>query len=221
MTDPSASAGCDRCERTPGFVAVEEDGVERLQPCVCRRKRLAAAANLPVEFRDARLSNWRKTPESATALKAATIFLRTDAPLDLFLCGSVGTGKTRLACTVLNEWIQPERMGLFVSVPELLFELQPHTDLDHTELYRRCKSAPLLVLDDIGAERERATDYTRRTVLMLYESRHNRGLPTIWTSNKTPAEIGEFMQDNRLMSRLVGWCEVIAMNGADWRLRRR
>ena len=221
MTDPSATVGCDRCERTPGFVAVEKDGVERLQPCVCRRKRLAVAANLPVEFRDARLSNWRKTPENERAFKAATAFLRGDAPRDLFLCGSVGTGKTRMACTVLNEWLQPERMGLFVSVPELLFELQPHTDDDHVALYRRCKLAPLLVLDDIGAERDRATDYTRRTVLMLYDARHNRGLPTIWTSNKTPAGIGEFMQDNRLMSRLVGRCDVIALDGPDWRLHQR
>lgn len=221
MTSASEAIGCDRCKRTPGFVSVEVDGVERFQPCECRRKRLGLAANVPVEFRSARLTNWHKTPESTSALKAATAFLRSTAPRDLFLCGSVGTGKTRLACSMLNEWFQRDRMGLFISVPELLFELQPHRDIDDTDLYRKCKSAPLIVLDDIGAERERATDYTRRTVLMLYESRHNRGLPTIWTSNMTPAVIGEFMGDDRFMSRLVGWCDVLAMSGQDWRLHRR
>ena len=39
-----------------------------------------------------------------------------------------------------------------------------------------------MVLDDIGSERTLSSDYTRRTLLMLYERRCDRGLRTIWTS---------------------------------------
>ena len=221
MTNTTATIGCDYCARSPGFVEVEIDGVVRMQRCECWRKRYAFAEGVPVEFRDVRLSNWRETAETATALKVAKKFLETDSPLDLFFYGSVGSGKTRLACTLLNENFQRSRAGLFMRVPRMLLKLQPSSrDDERVDLFQKCEVARLLVLDDIGAERERATDYTRRTLLTLYESRSDQGLSTIWTSNKTPAEIGEFMQDDRLMSRLVGRCDVIAMNGPDWRLGR-
>ena len=45
------------------------------------------------------------------------------------------------------------------------------------------------MLDDLGSERDAATDYTRRTLLMLCEARHDAGRRTVWTSNKAPSEI--------------------------------
>ncbi len=74
------------------------------------------------------------------------------------------------------------------------------------------------MLDDLGAERDAATDYTRRTLLMLYEARHDAGRRTVWTSNKTPGEVGAFMGDDRLASRIAGRCRVVELTGRDWRL---
>ena len=54
---------------------------------------------------------------------------------------------------------------------------------------------------------------------MLYEARRDEGLRTIWTSNRTPAEVGAFMGDDRLASRIAGWCRVVSLDGPDWRLR--
>ena len=53
---------------------------------------------------------------------------------------------------------------------------------------------------------------------MLYEARHDAGRRTVWTSNKTPSQIGVFMGDDRLSSRIAGRCEVVALEGRDWRL---
>ena len=215
------SVGCGRCERTPGWESVVVEGVSRVRRCGCWTAAHAAPPSVPREFRDARWSTWRKTGDNRHALEEARAFVRAGAEgPDLFLCGSVGTGKTRLACTVLNEaWKAGERSAAFERVPMLLYRLQPHgTGADGTEEFNRLAAARLLVLDDLGAERDAATDYTRRTLLMLYEARHDAGRRTVWTSNKTPGQIGAFMGDDRLSSRIAGRCRVVELEGRDWRL---
>ena len=215
------SEGCRRCERTPGWESVEVKGVSRLRRCGCWTAAHAAPPSVPREFRDARWGTWRKTVENRHALGEARSFVRAGAEgPDVFLCGPVGTGKTRLACTVVNEaWKSGERSVAFARVPMLLYRLQPHSAAAETaDEFNRLAAAKLLVLDDLGAERDAATDYTRRTLLMLYEARHDAGRRTIWTSNKTPSQIGAFMGDDRLSSRIAGRCRVVELEGRDWRL---
>ena len=215
------SVGCGRCERTPGWESVEVEGVSRLRRCGCWTAAHAAPPSVPREFRDARWSTWRKTGDNRHALDEARAFVRAGAEgPDLFLCGPVGTGKTRLACTAVNEaWKSGERSVAFARVPMLLYRLQPHgTGAETAEEFKRLAAARLLVLDDLGAERDAATDYTRRTLLMLYEARHDAGRRTVWTSNKTPSQIGAFMGDDRLSSRIAGRCRVVELEGRDWRL---
>ena len=165
------SVGCGRCEGTPGWEPVEVEGVKRLRRCGCWTAAHAAPPSVPREFREARWSTWRKTGDNRHALDEARTFVRAgDGGRDLFLCGPVGTGKTRLACTVLNElWRSGERLMAFERVPMLLYRLQPHgTAAETAEDFNRLVAAKLQVLDDLGAERDAATDYTRRTLLMLY-----------------------------------------------------
>ena len=214
------TAGCGHCERTPGWRAVEVEGVHRLRRCSCWTAAHAAPPSVPREFRDARWATWRQTADNRHALDAARRFVgEKNAGWDLYLCGPVGTGKTRLACTLLTEaWQSGERSAAFARVPLLLYQLQPHAAVETAEAFERLTAAKLLVLDDLGAERDAATDYTRRTLLMLYEARHDAGRRTVWTSNKTPGEIGAFMGDDRLASRIAGRCQVVGLEGRDWRL---
>ena len=218
------SAGCGRCERTPGWESVEVEGHTRLRRCGCWTAAHAAPPSVPREFQGARWSTWRTTADNRHALDEARAFLRAgEDGRDLFLCGPVGTGKTRLACTAVNEaWKSGERSVAFSRVPMLLYRLQPHgAGAETADEFNRLAAAKLLVLDDLGAERDAATDYTRRTLLMLYEARHDAGRRTIWTSNKTPSQIGAFMGDDRLSSRIAGRCRVVGLEGRDWRLSSR
>ena len=214
---------CERCTGTPGWEPVEVEGVTRLRRCRCWTAAHAGAPSVPREFRDARWTTWRRTAENGHAMDAARAFLGAgEDGRDLLLCGPVGTGKTRLACTLLNEaWRSGERSMAFARVPLLLYRLRPQAAWDGSETFDRLAAARLVVLDDLGAERDAATDYTRRTLLMLYEARHDAGLWTVWTSNKRPSEIAAFMGDDRLSSRIVGRCEVVGLEGRDWRLAER
>lgn len=212
---------CRACDDT-GFVPVEQDGVRRVQRCECwHRQQRLYAEDVPKEFWAADLANYRAMPGNTAALEAARAFL-AGPDGDLYIGGCIGSGKTRLACSVLNEWHRAHYSGLFANVPLMLEQLQPHGDGDEqSALEHRLMLSPLLVLDDVGAERERATDYTRRTLLLIYEARGAKGLRTIWTSNKALGELGEFMDgqgDSRLASRIVGRSTAVWIDCEDQRL---
>ncbi len=174
---------------------------------------------MPVDFQGATLVNYEETSANRHALKAARQWA-ADPTGDIYLSGGVGVGKTRLAVSMLNDVFRLRGGGYFTHVSILLTKLQPSNG-EHAELFDRCCTTPVLVLDDVGAERETASDFTRRTLLMLYEERGDHGLPTIWTSNMSLAGLGDFMQDERLASRIVGRATVVEMSGADWRVCQR
>lgn len=226
---------CETCDGD-GWVSVDDDGVRRLRHCDCvRQGRQTYADGVPLEFRDARLASYRRLPGNTAAVKAAEAFLAADRG-DLLLIGPVGSGKTRLACTVLNEAHVGGRRGLFLRVPKLLLELQllfggRSAEERHEEraFCERLFSVPLLVLDDLGVEK--ASDYSSRTLYTVYEERSDRGLRTIWTSNlglappptqrgrtDRPPTLGEFLGDDRLPSRLAGRAAIAYLQCADQRL---
>ena len=177
------------------------------------------APNVPLEFREARMASYATMHGNQKAIEAAYAFLN-GSPRDLYLFGGIGTGKTRLACTILNE--QPMH-GYFVRAVQLLHDLQPSDD-DTERRYGfevRLRTIPVLVIDDLGAERDVATDYTRRTLLMLYEQRHDAGRRTIWTSNKSLEQLSDMLDDERLVSRIYGRSVVVELTTPDQRHARR
>ena len=229
-TDRRAQPVCPSCDGTSWKPNPEGRGVVR---CECWASKLAAhAAGVPREFHDAKLANYRDLKGNKAAKKAALAFL--DGDRDLFLCGGVGGGKTRLAASILNTRYEATRDGFFVRVPLLLRDLQPTQDDARAEaagqLEQRLRTESVIVLDDLGAERDGATDYTRRTVFDLYEARHDQGLRTIWTSNlrldcdttvapdRRPPTLAEYMRDDRLASRIAGWADVVLLTTPDQRI---
>lgn len=174
----------------------------------------AAAAGVPHEFRTATLDNFSVAAGNRAALTRAKTFL--DGWRDLYLCGDVGAGKTRLACSVLNEHVRRRRSGFFIRVPWMLHQLGPGRD-EEQQLEQRLATTDLIVLDDLGAERDLATDYTRRTLLMIYEQRHDHALRTIFTSNKTIQQLADMQDDRRLASRIIGQADIVELTTPDQR----
>jgi len=189
-------------------------------PCRVCDPPLVCAAGVPVAFQRSRLSNWETNSTTAAAHAKASAFLA--GTRDMFITGAVGSGKTRLACAIANDAAVARLSARFVRVPMVLHQLQPgRSPEEMSALERQLFSQPLLVLDDIGAERDVATDYTRRTLLMIYEERWDRGHRTILTSNKTLSQLAEMQDDDRLVSRLAGRADVVTVTAPDQRLLRR
>lgn len=99
----------------------------------------------------------------------------------LYLYGSFGSGKTYLIAALFNELAKKKIESAIVYFPELLRKLKT-SFLDSNELFERVKKAPLLLLDDIGAEN--MTPWARDEILgSILQYRMQSHLPTFFTSN--------------------------------------
>ena len=171
-----------------------------------------------------RFSNYHpKTRSQKGALKAAEEYAaafdaRTTSTGLLFSSKTPGVGKTHLAIAVVAELLRSRRIrrAQFEFVPDFLDKIR--RAMDSSEEYGfiidRAKRAPLLVLDDLGAQK--TTEWVREQLLIITNERWGSGLPTIVTQNDNAddcrATLGERAY-SRLMSDMTG----IVLVGADGR----
>lgn len=208
---------CEKCDHGWEPV-VDAQGIRRVRRCACW---LAAhpshVTGMPTFFEQATLANFARRDGLDAAKAAASRWLK--GTHDLFLGGSVGSGKTRLACSLANEGVALGVSAAFFDVGDLLdrarkAEFQHETVIDPLLLAR---NVDVLILDDIGAM-EKTSDYTLRTLLALYNNRLASQRRTIWTSNHTLDALGALLGDDRLPSRIAGAAELLWIAASDYRV---
>jgi primosomal protein DnaI len=102
----------------------------------------------------------------------------------LYLNGSFGSGKSYLVAAMFNELAKKEVKSSVVFWPEFLRDLKASFQSDYSEKFEMIKRAPLLLIDDIGAEN--TTAWSRDEILCpLLQYRMDQNLPTFFTSNLT------------------------------------
>lgn len=156
-------------------------------------KRAAAAAKLaaieaqiPDRYRWATLTAPELTQRvrPLTAIAEATETM--GAPSLVFL-GPAGTGKTSLACAILRAASEQRGVyaGSYVTAFALAKARQEHKlgDGEAPKVEEACK-ARLLLIDELGAELGRNT-----AVQEVIHERHERQLPTLYTSGFTLGEL--------------------------------
>ncbi|MGI5836635.1 MAG: ATP-binding protein [Chloroflexota bacterium] len=118
----------------------------------------------------------------------------------LVLLGTTGCGKTHLAAAIANQVIARGQPVYFVVVPDLLDHLRsaysPDSKVPYDELFETIRTAPLLILDDLGAHS--STPWAEEKLYQLVNHRYNHRLPTVITTNLALDEL-----DERLASRLA------------------
>ncbi len=72
-------------------------------------------------------------------------------------------------------------------------------------LVQRCRTADLLLLDDLGAEQAGRTGWVEDRLLLVVGWRHDEKLPTVYTSNLSPRELAEHLGE-RIVWRIVESC---------------
>ena len=99
----------------------------------------------------------------------------------LILTGPSGCGKTHIAAAIAHECISQGQPAFYISVPDLLDRLRstfnPDSEVPYNEFFDQVSWAPLLVLDDLGAQS--STPWAKEKLEQLLNHRHNSELPTV------------------------------------------
>ena len=205
-----------------------------------RLEKLFQTARIPAIFARATWQDYQLTPENEEAVKAAKWFCRLlterknlSPRAGLYLYGPRGTGKTMLAALIARTLASESIPVLFLSVPDYFYELRASfgsTDRRTETLTSAARSAAVLILDDLGAER--TTEWTASELFTLINHRAANALPTLVTSNYPLGQLATALacvrhqggkntlddsQALRIRSRLAGLCEPVRLGGKDRR----
>jgi DNA replication protein DnaC len=134
----------------------------------------------------------------------------------LVLTGAHGCGKTHLAAAIGHFRRDMGDRVVFSVVPEMLDHLRatfnPESAVRMDRRFEEVRTAPLLILDDLGTQN--ATPWVREKLYQLFNYRYNAELPTVITTADYVKDV-----DARLLSRLQDQrlCSISAIQAPAYR----
>ncbi|MCB1159951.1 MAG: ATP-binding protein [Leptospiraceae bacterium] len=216
---------------------------DRMVPCECHEARvhisrlntLMGRAKIPSKYRFRFLSSIDFEGDSMISLLAAcdwadelvnhfpdTAYWK-NRKKGMHLWGGTGSGKTLLACAILNELIF--RYGIkcrYVKINDFLNSLretyQKTSEFHGQErsIGEEFMSVDVLVIDDFGVQKD--TEWANSKLYDLIDSRYEREKTTLLTSNDSPEEWKE-RGEGRVYSRLCEMTQDLHIECPDYRLR--
>lgn len=142
--------------------------------------------------------------------------------IGLLFCGTVGSGKTYLACCIANALIEEYMIRVKIrNLSQIINDLQKSGfDLDKNEYIEALTNVSVLILDDLGIERD--TSYAKEQVYNIVNSRYPKQKPTIFTTNLPYEKIqnsDDGVEYERIYSRIIEMCIPVKVMGEDFRKR--
>lgn len=220
--------GCKQCGgagwQKVGWEKLGSQYRTRIEPCGCsseapeeRSARLLERSGLAGNMLGMTLEGLERLPGLEEATEAAQRFLAGEVS-QLVLIGRPGAGKTHIAVSCLRACIEQGMAGFYLNVSRYLDVLR--TSYEKTsqqtfgEIFQPALSWPVLVIDDLGAERQ--TEWAREKVYEIVDARYSVGARTIACSNFAPET-----WDERVLSRLCDRARsaVVLLRTTDYRLR--
>jgi DNA replication protein DnaC len=134
-----------------------------------------------------------------------------------------GNGKTTMACAIANKFIREmasrttlEPVVHFIKTAKFFEEMRQQFNNPTPEWPERLKmieTVPLLIIDDIGAERP--SDWVRERLLTIIDERYSNNLSTIYTSNCNKQQMMENLHE-RVYDRIKD-ARALEFKGPSWR----
>jgi DNA replication protein DnaC len=141
---------------------------------------------------------------------------------NLLLVGTTGTGKTHISTAIAREVISQGFDVIYDSAQNIIADFEtdkfksgygPYTP--KADKYLECD---LLIMDDLGTEF--SSQFSTSCIYNLLNTRQNKGLATIISTNLSARELQERYED-RITSRIVGAdTRILQFQGKDNRLKR-
>lgn len=146
-----------------------------------------------------------------------------DSRNGIFIHGECGTGKTHIAYALAKQAEEVQKLAVkFYNIPDLIRYLKRDfsdenktLSEENTNFGKLLAFKGLLILDDFGTEK--LTEWVEEILYMIINKRYENVLPIIFTSNLSPEKMVEKFGD-RIVSRIIGSCDVIELKGNDRRI---
>ena len=135
----------------------------------------------------------------------------------LYLCGYAGLGKTHLALSIARAVLDKGYDVVYVSAQDAFERAEKEKFSGGGDTLSSLSGAQLLILDDLGTEY--ISPYVSACLYNLINTRSNKRLPTIYTSNIVNDSDLRRRYTEKIVSRLLGSCEVLSFCGEDIRLQ--
>ena len=222
LSNPEDEYNCLRC-RDMGFVYGRS--YNEVVRCSCKKaeddeeknQRWLKLCELP--DCNMTLANFKPVPGTEEALAAVKDLVAGKISW-LTLSGDRDRGKTHLAIAACREWLARGKSARYAFVPLLLDELRdtfnPDAPMQFLRLFHFFCQVPLLVLDDLGAEK--VTDFGEEKLESIVDYRYIHNTPLIVTTNKPLDELSPRIE-SRLKRHDQG--KVVVMGGEQYRLIKR
>jgi DNA replication protein DnaC len=184
-------------------------------------ERLLGESGLGKRFAARRFETFNVTPATKQAYEACVSFCDTftEDSKGIRLVGSYGCGKTHLTASIIHRLAEQGIGGVFVVVPELLRAIRKgynSPDEGADKLVSLTEDAPLLVLDDLGAEKP--SDWVREQLYVIINRRYENMLPTVVTTNFSTQELVDRI-GQRTVSRLIEMTTPYKITAKDYRMK--
>jgi DNA replication protein DnaC len=173
-----------------------DEGTDTARPCACRERRVGRAltrrldGGIPKRFRGVSFDRKPVCDLDPYVLRHVRGFVHgIDQHLDtgrgLWFHGDVGTGKTSLAMLVAKDALDRGRTVAVYPVPRLLAVIRQTYGNEggdsYASMFRRLSTVDLLVLDDLGAERQ--TEWVLEQLYVLVNERWQDQRSVVVTTN--------------------------------------
>lgn len=158
-----------------------------------------------------------------TILAMAKNYVRdfADRKDNLLLIGPTGTGKTHISTAIARELIHKGYDVIYDSTQNIMSDFEADRfrsgygrEENKSDKHLDCT---LLIIDDLGTEF--SNQFTVSTLYNLLNTRQNKGLATIISTNLSPDELARKYED-RIYSRIIGCAKIMPFEGRDIRVTR-
>lgn len=217
-------------------------GNKRVLPCLCRCDREAQAERAEQEkqreferrvqnlksigLTEARFRDWRFENDNGCnrkmdmAIKYVTNWKEMqEKNIGYLIMGPVGTGKSFFAGCIANALMEQGVSVMMTNFSRILNELtRPYADKN--EIITNLVSYPLLIIDDLGIERN--SEFALEMVYNVIDRRYCTKKPLIVTTNLSYEDMTKpdlDLEHRRIYSRLMEMCLPVVYKGEDQRFK--
>lgn len=237
---------CPKCKEerlnSPEFIAEqkrkhdEAEALERKRTEDAKKEAHDTAvrrACIPDEFVGKTLKSFKETnAQLHEAIRQARLYVANfekvaDKGVGFCLYGQCGTGKTMLACAILQELLGKVQ-GRYVPMWDVLRAIRKADAFKADEdEYKALLNAPLLVIDEIGVQN--GSSFEESQLMSLLDVRYSKHLPTIYVTNLLPDVKPDTKESNpntlkaklgeRIFNRIYGSSVFLYFKGESQRKR--